>query len=236
MSIDLMSRVASLPRSLSPENDDSLEKANQIFWLSLLAHIKVELDQPVTSILDIGCHRGGLLAQLANTLHPKALIGIEPSEHSRDRAKFRLRNAASKVTILSSDQWANVPASSIDIITCHEVLHLVQDVSLLFREVARTLRPQGAAFVVAGCHLENPVWSNWREQLRAAGQTVFDRAPFDILRAASDAGLKGALRPLRRDGWVIYDPDHSTFAYSSAEELLNHQYRHKLLFRFFKES
>jgi SAM-dependent methyltransferase len=231
-----MSRLASLPRSLSPENDDSLEQANQIFWLSLLAHIKVELNQPVKSVLDIGCHRGGLLAQLADALHPKALIGIEPSEHSRSRAKFRLRNAASKVSILSPDQWATVPAGSIDLITCHEVLHLVEDISLLFCEVARTLRPQGSAFVVAGCHLENPVWSSWREQLRAAGQTVVDRAPFDILRAAGDAGLKGALRPLRRDGWVIYEPDHSTFAYSSAEELLNHQYRYKLLFRFFKES
>jgi SAM-dependent methyltransferase len=237
MSIDVMSRVASLPtRSLSPENDDSLEQANQIFWLSLLAHIKVELNQPVKSVLDIGCHRGGLLAQLANTLHPNALTGIEPSEHSRNRAKFRLRSAASKVTILSPDQWANVPANSIDLTTCHEVLHLVDDLSLLFHEVARTLRPQGAAFVVAGCHSENPVWSKWRKQLRAAGQTVFNRAPFDILRAARDAGLKGALRPLRRDGWVIYDPDHSTFTYSSAQELLDHQYRHKLLFRFFKES
>lgn len=236
MSIDVMSRVASLPRSLSPENDDSLEQANQIFWLSLLAHIRVELNQPVKSVLDIGCHRGGLLAQLAKTLHPKALIGIELSDHSRNRAKFRLRNVATKVTILSPDQWANVPANSIDLITCHEVLHLVEDIAGLFRQVSRTLRPHGVAFVVAGCHSENPVWSAWMEQLRTAGQTVFDRAPFDILRAGNDAGLSGALRPLRRDGWVIYDPDHSTFAYSSAEELLDHQYRQKLLFRFLKES
>jgi len=236
MSIDVMSGLAPVPRFLFPENDDSLEQANQIFWSSLLAHIKVELNQPVKSVLDIGCHRGGLLAQLAGALQPKALIGIEPSEHSRNRATFRLRNTAPKVSILSPDHWADVPANSIDLITCHEVLHLVEDVAELFRQISRTLRSQGVAFVVAGCHSENPVWSGWMEQLRTAGQTVFDRAPFDILRAGSAAGLRGALRPLRRDGWVIYDPDHSTFAYPSAEKLLDHQYRQKLLFRFQKES
>ena len=62
-----------------------------------------------------------------------------------------------------------------------------------------------------------------------------DRAPFDILCAGIDAGLSGALRPLRRDGWVIYNPDRAVFTYSSAEELLEHQYRHKLLFRFVKQ-
>jgi hypothetical protein len=62
-----------------------------------------------------------------------------------------------------------------------------------------------------------------------------DRAPFDILRVGIDAGLTGALRPLRRDGWVIYDPDRAAFKYSSVEELFDHQYRHKLLFRFVKQ-
>lgn len=231
-----MSGLASVPRSLLPENDDSLEQANEMFWSSLLAHIKVDLNQPEKSILDIGCHRGGLLAQLATSLQPKALVGIEPCQYSRNRATFRLRNSAPKVTILSPDHWDNVPAASIDLITCHEVLHLVEDISSLFNQVSRTLRPHGVAFVVAGCHTENPVWLAWKQQLRAAGQIVFDRSPFDILRSGIDAGLKGALRPLRRDGWVIYDPEQSAFSYSSAEELLDHQYRHKLLFRFLKES
>lgn len=230
-----MSGLVSVPRSLLPEDDASLEQANQIFWSSLVAHVQADNRAPVESILDVGCHHGGLLAQLAATLHPKRLSGIEPSEHSRERTKFRLRNSAPTVAVLSPERWGDVAAASIDLITCHEVLHLVEDLSSLFHEIARTLRPGGAAFVVAGCHTENSLWPTWSAQLRTAGQTVFDRAPFDLLRAGIDAGLRGALRPLRRDGWVIYDPDHAAFKYSSAEELLDHQYRQKLLFRFLKE-
>lgn len=110
----------------------------------------------------------------------------------------------------------------------------MEDIEAVFSEVARTLRATGSAYVVAGCHTENPVWARWKLQLQDTEQTIYDRSPFDILRTGINAGLKGAMRPLRRDGWIIYDPDHAALTYSSAEELLDHQYRHKLLFRFIK--
>jgi hypothetical protein len=149
---------------------------------------------------------------------------------------FRLRTLAPTVTVVAPDRWSEVATSSIDLITCHEVLHLVNDIETVFSQISRTLRANGSAFVVAGCHTENPLWTRWKVQLKETGQTVYDRAPFDILRAGINAGLKGAMRPLRRDGWIIYDPDHAALTYSSAGELLDHQYRHKLLFRFVKQS
>jgi SAM-dependent methyltransferase len=217
------------------EDDVSLEHANQIFWSSLLDHVRAEVGGPAESVLDIGCHHGGLLVRLVALLHPKSITGIEPLTAARERALFRLRKLAPSVKVLPPDRWGEVPAASVDVLTCHEVLHLVADLPDLFRQISRTLRPGGTAFVVAGCHTENPVWPRWREQLRAAGQSVADRSPFDILRAGIDSGLGGALRPLRRDGWILYDPDRAAFTYSSAGELLNHQYRHKLLFRFVKQ-
>jgi SAM-dependent methyltransferase len=226
-------RIPAPPLQL-PEDDVSLEEANQIFWSSLLEHVRAEVRGPVESILDVGCHHGGLLSRLAAMLHPQTLFGVEPGTRSRERALFRLRHLAPSVAVLPPERWGEIPTAGIDLMTCHEVIHLVEDLPELFYHISRTLRLSGAAFVVAGCHTENPVWPRWREQLRAAGQPVVDRSPFDILRAGIDAGLRGALRPLRRDGWVIYDPDHATFTYSSAEELLDHQYRHKLLFRFVK--
>lgn len=227
-------RVPVLPLQ-ALEDDTSLEHANQIFWSSLLKHVQAEIRAPVESVLDVGCHHGGLLERLAALLHPRSISGVEPSTISRERALFRLRKLAPSVAVLSPERWAEVPTASVDLLTCHEVLHLVEDLPGLFHQISRTLRAQGTAYVVAGCHTENPVWPRWSEQLRAAGQTVMDRTPFDILRAGIAAGLSGALRPLRRDGWIIYDPDHSAFQYSSAEELLDHQYRHKLLFRFVKQ-
>jgi SAM-dependent methyltransferase len=230
-----MSGLVPVPPLQALEDDASLEQANQIFWSSLLEHVQAEVRSPVESILDVGCHHGGLLTRLAALLNPRSLIGVEPSTRSRERALFRLRKLAPSVAVLSPERWNEIPAASIDLLTCHEVLHLVEDLPGLFYQISRALRAHGTAFVVAGCHTENPLWPRWSGQLRAAGHTVMDRAPFDILRAGINAGLSGALRPLRRDGWIIYDPDHAAFTYSSAEELLDHQYRHKLLFRFVKQ-
>lgn len=231
-----MSGLVPMPPLQALEDDASLEQANQIFWSSLLEHVQAEVRGPVESILDVGCHHGGLLERLAALLHPRTLTGVEPSTRSRERALFRLRKLAPSVAVVSPERWHEIPAASIDLLTCHEVLHLVEDLPGLFYQIARTLRAHGTALVVAGCHTENPLWPRWSEQLRAAGQIVMDRAPFDILGAGFNAGLGGALRPLRRDGWIIYNPDGAAFTYSSAEELLDHQYRHKLLFRFVKQS
>jgi SAM-dependent methyltransferase len=217
------------------EDDASLEHANHIFWSSLIRHIQAEARGPVESILDVGCHHGGLLERLVALLHPQRIIGVEPSTISRERARFRLGKLPATVTVLPPERWGEIPTNSVDLITCHEVLHLVEDLPDLFRQIFRTLRANGTAFVVAGCHTENPLWLRWSEQLRDAGQITVDRAPFDILRTGIGAGLSGALRPLRRDGWVIYDPDRAALSYSSAEELFDHQYRHKLLFRFTKQ-
>ncbi len=234
LSLIAMSGLVSTPCMAAPENDAALEQANQIFWSSLLSHIQADVRAPLDSILDIGCHHGGLLTRLATLFHPRRLTGIEPSIHSRQRATFRLRKLAPSVAILGSDHWSEVSTSSVDLITCHEVVHLVEDLDEVFSQISRTLRSNGSAFVVAGCHTENPLWPRWKAQLQETGQTVFDRSPFEILRAGIKSGLKGALRPLRRDGWIIYDPDNAALTYSSAGELLDHQYRHKLLFRFVK--
>lgn len=230
-----MASIIPVPTLPTLDDDTSLEQANQIFWSSLLRHIQSEVQGPVDSVLDVGCHHGGLLERLAALLRPKSLIGVEPSIHSRERALFRLRRLASSVAVLPPERWGEIPAASVNLLTCHEVLHLVEDLPGLFHHIARVLHQAGAAFVVAGCHTENPVWHRWSEQLRASGQIVLDRTPFDILRAGHEAGLSGALRPLRSDGWIIYNPSLATFTYSTAEELFDHQYRHKLLFRFIKQ-
>ena len=149
---------------------------------------------------------------------------------------FRLRTRAPVVTILAPERWADIPAASMDIVTCHEVLHLVEDIKDLFGEIQRVLRPDGFAFVVAGCHTESPVWADWSAKLRASGQTVVDRKPVDILGAGIAAGLYGALRPLRRDGWIIYDPNAAILEYDSVSDMLDYQYRSKIMFRFMKRS
>lgn len=84
------------------EDDASLEHANHIFWSSLLGHVQAEVRAPVESVLDVGCHHGGLLERLAALLHPRRITGVEPSTASRERALFRLRKLSTTVAVLPS--------------------------------------------------------------------------------------------------------------------------------------
>jgi SAM-dependent methyltransferase len=217
--------------------DEELERANQEFWRRLLGHLRAEVTpDEVQSVLDVGCHRGGLLELLARHFKPECLLGLEPLAAARQRALFRLKGQAPSVQILDPAQWPSVPAASVDLATCHEVLQLVGDLCPFLKEIARVLRPAGRAFVVLGCHTENPVWPRWKNQLIALGHAVFDHSPMEILRQASLAGFHTAVQPLRREGWVIYDPVAASFEFASVQEMLDHQYRHKLLFRFIKRN
>lgn len=215
--------------------DEELEQANQELWRRLLGHLRAELTpQEVRCLLDIGSHHGGLLALLVDHFRPDQLIGLEPLAAARQRAMFRLKGKAAAVQILDPAQWPSLQAAGVDLATCHEVLHLVEDLSPFLRELFRVLRPGARAFIVLGCHAENPVWPRWKQQLSALGHEVFDHLPLDVLRQASRAGFHTSVQPLRRDGWVIYDPEAATYEFSSAEEMFDHQYRHKLLFRLIK--
>ena len=161
-----------MPQIPLPEDDSSLEQVNDIFWQSLLEHIRREFhDRPIDGVLDVGCHHGGMLAQLASAFHPKRLTGIEPISQSRTRALFRLRALTPTVSILPPEKWREVPTDSVDIVTCHEVLHLVDNLSSLFGNIVRVLRRQGCVFIVAGCHTENPVWELLERQATRFGST-----------------------------------------------------------------
>lgn len=216
----------------SLEEDEHLEVVNRIFWRSLLGHVRAELDRSaVSTILDVGCHHGGLLELLASHFRPRRLIGLEPMERARDRARFRLARSGAETVLLPPEEWPGVSSGSVDLVICHETLHLVEDLGGFMVQVERVLRPEGRAFLVLGSHAENPLWLEWKKSLQAEGHQVFDHQPFDVLAAASHAGLHGAVRPLRRDGWVIYDPTEAEYRYPSAEVMFDHHYRHKLLFR-----
>lgn len=219
----------------SLREDDELERANQEFWRCLLHHARSEMSaDEVRCLLDIGCHRGGLLDLLTRHYHPERLLGLEPLADARQRALFRLKGRAATVQILDPARWSSISSASVDLVTCHEVLHLIADLQQLMTDLSRIMRSGALALVVLGSHAENPVWHHWKSQLIAQGHEVFDHSPLDILSAASAAGFHTALQPLRRQGWVIYDPQAADFKYPSVSEMLDHQYRHKLLFRLIK--
>jgi hypothetical protein len=195
--------------------------------------VKADGIMRVNSLLDYGCHTGGLLQSAVSELHPSHAWGIEPILHSRHRAIERLRGLDTEIRVVADD-WDVIPDASIDLVLCHEVLYLVEDLLGFFHQVARKLSARCSAYVVLGCHTENPLWPSWKRELENIGHVTHDYSPFDLMRAGAEAGLAPALRPLRESGWVYHDPRETSFSFPSAQMLLDHQFRHKLLFRFSK--
>jgi SAM-dependent methyltransferase len=213
-------------------DDDLLEFRNHVFWEAMLDNMRLDgFTRVPQKVLDIGCHRGGLLARIAQTWGSNELWGIEPISAARARAQLRLASLAKSVRMLTPEQWKLVPDRTIDLVVCHETLFMLDDLNSLVGHIARVLAPGGRAYIVAGCHAENPVWLAWRDALELEGKTVFTHEPIALMSAAGSHGLVPAVRPLRTNGWATYDPNDSLFAFSSVGALLDHQFRHKLLFR-----
>jgi SAM-dependent methyltransferase len=211
--------------------DNELPTVNEIFWSSLIEHIERDSDSLPRVLLDVGCHTGELLYALSRRFAPAELFGIEPLVTARSTASRRLKGAAANVKLLDTSEWGILPTGAIDLITSHEVLYLEPDVQDFMRRIRRILSPGGAAYVVLGCHSENPLWQTWKIPLIAAGHRVYDHVPIEIMAAASSAGLFPSVQPLRRSGWVLYDPLRAEFNYPDVRTMFDHHYRHKLIFR-----
>ncbi len=214
-----------------PAHDDELPVVNEAFWSALIGHIEQDSNCPPGVILDVGCHTGGLLEALGHRFAPHGLFGIEPLASARAAASRRLENSAAWVTLLDSAEWDRVPVGAIDLVVSHEMLYLEPDVSRFMRRVRTVLKPGGVAYVVLGCHSENPLWQTWKPLLIAAGHHVYDHVPLEIMESASVAGLIPSVQPLRRSGWVTYDPLQAAFRYPSVRAIFEHHYVNKLLFR-----
>lgn len=213
-----------------PRHDEELPEVNEAFWSALIGHIEQDGTTPPRSILDVGCHTGGLLDALSRRFAPAELFGIEPLAPARSAASLRLTGATATVSLLDTSEWDRVPSRGIDLIVSHEMLYLEPDLQNFMERVGRVLAAGGVAYVVLGCHTENPLWPTWKARLVASGHSVYDHAPIEIMEAAAAAGLVPSVQPLRRSGWVTYDPLSAEFRYPSVRAMFEHHYLHKLLF------
>ncbi len=214
-----------------PVLDHALPAVNEAFWSALIEHVGSNPVSQAGAILDVGCHTGGLLEQLCLRFQPTDVFGIEPLAAARDAARRRLEGSAARVTLLDTSEWSRVPAAKIDLITSHETLYLEPDLRAFMVHLRAVLAPSGLAFIVLGCHSENPLWQQWKVPLIAAGHLVYDHSPIEIMHAAASAGLLPSVQPLRRAGWITYDPLRADFHYPDVRTMFDHHYRHKLIFR-----
>ncbi len=218
--------------------DARLEKRNLIFWRALLGHIQADraIEEGAT-ILDVGCHRGGLLEMAIDRFKPASIIGIEPLKPARNIVQEKLSIFRGNVQVLSEKEWDRISDASVDLLISHEVLPFFDSLKFISEQIRRVLKPGAFAYMVSGCHTENPLWPIWKEDLEAQGHIVHDHSPMDLIRAVSLTGFSASVRPLRDSGWAHYNPEErNAFQYPSVQALLEHQFKHKLVFRFQRSS
>lgn len=216
------------------EEDRLLEARNIHFWRALVGHVQADRSIPAdATVLDIGCHRGGLLELMHERFRSASLLGIEPLVSARRVAERRLARFAAHTQLFGAEGWSNIPDAGVDLVVGHEVLQYIGDLPLLMANIRRAIRPGGFVYLALGCHTENPIWASWKHELKALGHNVHDHSPLEIMAAGARAGMAPSVRPLRDTGWAYHDPSVSApFSYPSVGALLDHQFRHKLLFRF----
>jgi SAM-dependent methyltransferase len=214
-----------------PELDTDLPQVNEAFWSSLIGHIEEDFGVSPRVILDIGCHSGGLLRRLNQRFSPVELFGIEPLTAARLAASQALDGSVRSAKLFGPSEWDRIPSGGVDLITSHEMLYLEANVRDFMRRVRRVLAPTGSAYLVLGCHSENPLWGNWKAQMLADGHRVYDHSPFEIMKDASSEGLLPSVQPLRSSGWITYDPLRAKFLYPDLQTMFDHHYRYKLIFR-----
>ena len=165
------------------------------------------------------------LEELTRPARPDALTTFEPIR------PFSAPDAR-RVELLDPVEWGRVEAGTVDLLVSHEVLFLLPDLDELARQVNRVLSPIGRFYLVAGCHTENPVWVSWRPRLEEMGHKTYSHEPLALMASMAKQGLLPSVRPLRESGWATFDPTEDGLGFSSVTALLDHQFRHKLLFRF----
>lgn len=102
-------------------------------------------DLHVTSLLEIGCGTGKNTVFLAHIA--RQVISVDFSQGMIEKAKEKVKADNVRFSMMDITQPWKFEDQSFDLIVCNLVLEHIQDLSFVFAEAARTLRPNGRFFV-----------------------------------------------------------------------------------------
>ncbi len=97
-------------------------------------------------LVDLGCGDGNLLAQVATASRTWTLLGVDISER---RCQNAARIAPSATFVCADVCQTMIPPSSVDIVTCDQVIEHLHDRRALMQEIRRILKPAGIAYVAS---------------------------------------------------------------------------------------
>jgi SAM-dependent methyltransferase/uncharacterized protein YbaR (Trm112 family) len=157
------------------------------------------LGQPRGPVLDLGCGTGLFTRRLAHEEAAPVVIGMDVSKPMIEEAIAQAREAGVMIDFLRAEApYLPLLDHSLGAVFQSGGLHLIEDLSRLFSEVSRVLRPGGRyvastylppGFAMSQLHRRAGLHPRGEDALRdaaaAAGLTRFERvkvAPFIVLK------------------------------------------------------
>jgi ubiquinone/menaquinone biosynthesis C-methylase UbiE len=115
-------------------------------WMSVVSTYAGE--QPINTILDLGCGTGRFSEALADHFNAE-VVGLDPSTKMLDQARTKQRDRRVRYE-LGRAEAIPLPDDSVDLIFMSMIFHHIEDPVLAARECRRVLRDGGIAFLRAG--------------------------------------------------------------------------------------
>lgn len=140
----------SFERQAAVYDSSSCSRHARALYPALLAQLE---HQVRSSLLDVGCGTGALLAEILDRFPETACTGVDLSEHMLSRAEERLN----RLTALRQGDAEALPFpdASFEAVLCNDSFHHYPHPEKAVSEIARVLRP-GGLFLLGDCTAPEP--------------------------------------------------------------------------------
>lgn len=210
----------------SQSEEDAMYQDHLYLWHHMI-DLMTEKDLSDKSVLDFGCNQGGFLRHLYARRPFASGLGVDIAEASLVHAASCLRGQPIEYAHANT---LFMHENSFDVAFSHEVLYLLDDLSLHAKAIKNVLKDGGAYYAAIGCHTDNPLWERWRDLISSYSNVPVQNYSLDDYAEAFFAeGFDVSARPFRLEGFVPLKRENRYFP--SLSDSLDYHTRQKTLFR-----